>query len=108
MSGIKYLLDTNFILGILKSSPAVVAEVSERKILAAECAYSAITRMELLGFPGITSAEDNLIRQKLECFTHVSLTSPIEDVVISCAKLAKSNFPMRLLLPLPYTQTLSS
>ncbi len=43
MSGIKYLLDTNFILGILKSSPAVLAEVSERKILAAECAYSAIT-----------------------------------------------------------------
>jgi len=59
----------------------MVAEVSERKILAAECAYSAITRMELLGFPGITSAEDDLIRQKLERFTHVSLTSPIEDVV---------------------------
>jgi len=53
MSGIKYLLDTNFILGILKSSPAVVAEVSKRKIFAAECAYSAITRMELLGYPGI-------------------------------------------------------
>jgi predicted nucleic acid-binding protein len=76
MSGIKYLLDTNFILGILKSSPAVVAEISERKIPAAECAYSAITQMELLGFPGITNAEDNLIRHKLERFTHVSLTSP--------------------------------
>lgn len=93
MSGIKYLLDTNFILGILKSSPAVVAEVSERKILAAECAYSAITRMELLGFPGITSAEDNLIRQKLERFTHVSLTSTIEDVVIKLRQTRKIKLP---------------
>lgn len=55
-------MDTNFILGLLKSSPAVLSEVSERNILATECAYSAITRMELLGFPGITSAEDSLSR----------------------------------------------
>ena len=30
---------------------------------------------------GVKEAPDNLIRQKLEHFTHVSLTSPIEDVV---------------------------
>lgn len=93
MSGIKYLLDTNFILGIFKSSPAVVSVVSEHKILAVECAYSAITRMELLGFPGITSTEDNLIRQKLERFTHVSLTSPIEDVVIKLRQTRKIKLP---------------
>ena len=93
MSGIKYLLDTNFILGILKSSPAVLSEVSERKILAAECAYSAITRMELLGFPGITSVEDNLIRQKLECFTLASLTTPIKDVVIKLRRTRKIKLP---------------
>ena len=40
MSGINYLLDTNFILGILKSSPAVLAEISERKILSGSCAFS--------------------------------------------------------------------
>jgi predicted nucleic acid-binding protein len=93
MSGIKYLLDTNFILGILKSSPTVLAEVSERKIFAAECAYSAITRMELLGFSGITSAEDHLIRRKLESFTHVSLTTPIEDVVIKLRQICKIKLP---------------
>ena len=89
MSGIKYLLDTNFILGLLKSDNAVLSEVSERKILATECAYSAITRMELLGFPGITRTEDNLIRQKLEHFTLVSLTSPIEDIVIKLRQTRK-------------------
>ena len=93
MSGINYLLDTNFILGILKSSPAVLGEISERKILASECAYSAITRMELLGFPGITSAEDGLIRQKLESFTPISLTLPIEDVVIKLRQTRKIKLP---------------
>jgi hypothetical protein len=32
MSGIKFLLDTNFILGLLKSQSAVLAEISERKL----------------------------------------------------------------------------
>lgn len=50
MNGIKYLLDTNFILGILKSNPLLLAEASSRRLLAGECSYSAITRMELLAF----------------------------------------------------------
>ena len=36
MSGTKFLLDTNFILGLLKSHPAVLAEVSARKLSVAE------------------------------------------------------------------------
>ena len=48
MSGIKFLLDTNFILGLLKSQPVVLEEVALRHLSIAECAYSAITRIELL------------------------------------------------------------
>lgn len=84
-------MDTNFILGLLKSDTAVLSEVSKRKILATECAYSAITRIELLGFPGITRAEDSLTRQKLEHFTLVSLTSPIEDMVIKLRQTRKKD-----------------
>ena len=51
MNGIKYLLDTKFILGILKSNPVVLADIAARQIRTAKCGYSAITRMELLGFP---------------------------------------------------------
>lgn len=93
MNGIKYLLDTSFILGILKSNPPVLAQVSERQIRAAECAYSAITRMELLGFPGITSEENSLIRQKLIHFTLIPLTQPIEDVVIDLRQARKIKLP---------------
>jgi hypothetical protein len=38
MNGIKYLLDTNFILGLLKSSPEVMALVTQRNLLTSECA----------------------------------------------------------------------
>ncbi|MDP1654038.1 MAG: hypothetical protein Q8L56_15060 [Rhodocyclaceae bacterium] len=65
MSGIDYLLDTNFIPGLLKSSPEALALINERQIESFQCAYSAITRMELLGFPGITPAEEALIQEKL-------------------------------------------
>lgn len=69
MSGIKYLLDTNFILGLLKATPEVLAIVTERDLLASNCAYSAVTRMELLGYPNITSDEERLISDRLSKFT---------------------------------------
>jgi hypothetical protein len=51
MSWIEFLLDTNFILGLLQRDDRVMEIVTNRNILAGSCAVSAITRMELLGFP---------------------------------------------------------
>lgn len=93
MSGNKYLLDTNFILGILKSDPLVLAELSSRQLHVGECAYSAITRMELLGFHGITRMEESLIRQKLDRLTCLPLTGNIENVVIELRQARKIKLP---------------
>ena len=65
MSGINYLLDTNFVLGLLKSTPEVIEILSRRQLLASNCAFSAVTRMELLGFPGLTADEEQLISDRL-------------------------------------------
>ena len=54
MSEIKFLLDTNFILGLLKSQPVVLDEVALCKLSISECGYRAVTRRQLLGFPGIS------------------------------------------------------
>ncbi len=89
MSGTKYLLDTNFILGILKSDGSVLAELSSRRILAGECSYSAITRMELLGFHRIAQNEETLIKQKLEHFSYLPLIKGIEDRVIDLRQSRK-------------------
>ena len=82
MNGIDYLLDTNFILGLLKSSPDTLALINDRRIGAQQCAYSAITRMELLGFPGITSAEELLIQDRLARLTYLPISPAVEDVAI--------------------------
>ena len=93
MSGNKYLLDTNFILGILKSDPLVLAQVSSRQLHIGECSYSAITRMELLGFHGITREEESLIRQKLDRLTYLPLNGNIENVVIELRQSRKIKLP---------------
>lgn len=97
MNGIKYILDTNFILGILKSAPVVLADIITRQIRTAECGYSAITRMELLGFPEITREEEAIIKQKLARLIYVPLTRSIEDVVADASTQISTGHVMRCL-----------
>lgn len=82
MSGIDYLLDTNFILGLLKSAPETLALIGQRQIEARQCAYSAITRMELLGFPRLTLGEEALIERKLAQLIYQPITPALEDEAI--------------------------
>jgi len=87
------LLDTNYILGILSSDSAVLEFISTRQIQASECFYSSITRMELLGYQGITVEEDSMIRDKLDHLTYLPLTKEIEDAAIELRRLRKIKLP---------------
>lgn len=71
----------------------MLAEVSSHQIHVGECSYSAISRMELLGFHGITRVEESLIRQKLDRLTYLPLTGNIEDVVIDLRQTRKIKLP---------------
>lgn len=93
MSGIKYLLDTNFVLGLLKATPEVVAIVSSRGLIASDCAYSAVTRMELLGYSGLTAQEVQLISNRLSMFMYLPITLAIEDVAIAIRRSRKVKLP---------------
>ena len=89
MNGIKYLLDTNFILGLLKATPEVLATVTDRDLSASSCAYSAVTRMELLGYPNISSDEELLINDRLSKFTYLPISSEVENLAINAAPHAQ-------------------
>ncbi len=93
MSGIKYILDTNFIISIMKSDASTLAMINELNILASECACSVITRIELLGFNGITLNEEVLIRQKLSAFTCIALDGNVESMTIALRKIRKIKLP---------------
>jgi len=97
MSGTKYLLDTNFVLGLLKATPEVIAIVTERDLLASHCAYSAVTRMELLGYPNMTSDEERLISDRLSKFTYLSISSEVEDLAIALRRTRKLKLPDALI-----------
>ena len=97
MSGIKFLLDTNIILGLLKSSPEVLTLLNQQALSASQCAYSVITRLELLGFPGITHEEDVLIRQRLEQFSCLSISPAVEDKAIELRRARRVKLPDALI-----------
>ena len=93
MNGIDYLLDTNFILGVLKSAPEALALIKNRQIKSHQCAYSAVTRMELLGFPGITGTEESLIRERLAHLTYLPISPVVEDSAIRLRRTYRIKLP---------------
>lgn len=97
MSGTEYLLDTNFILGMLKATPAVIEVLNTRPLLAGQCAYSAVTRMELLGFPGISLEEEALIRSVLEQFSYLPIDRAVEDMAIQLRRTRRVKLPDALI-----------
>jgi predicted nucleic acid-binding protein len=62
MSGIKYLLDTNVVIGLLKQHTAAIALTETHPLDLGKIAVSQITRMELLGFPKLPDEEERLIQ----------------------------------------------
>ena len=93
MNGVEYLLDTNFILGMLKSAPDVVDAVRTRQLKASQCAFSAVRRMELLGFPGVTPDEESLIRSRLGQLSYLPIEMAIEDRAIALRRTRRVKLP---------------
>lgn len=91
MNGINYLLDTNIIIGLLKGNSQAV-DLTQGINLSA-CAFSTITRMELLGFVGITDHEERTVKALLDRMTHLSLTPAIEELTIQFRRQYRAKLP---------------
>lgn len=65
MSGTEFLLDTNIVVGLLKGQAQAVALAERAGLSLDRAAVSQITRMELLGYPKLSDAEDRDIRSLL-------------------------------------------
>lgn len=77
MSGIKFLLDTNIVIGLLKAHPGALALAEQANLQLSMAAVSQITRMELLGFPRLTVEEEAQIRH----FLSACQVCPIDEAV---------------------------
>jgi len=93
MSGIKFLLDTNFVLAILNEQDSVIQLMSNRSIDDADCAYSSIARIELLSFPKITPQDISIIEGFLSRLQYIPFSIEIENEAILIRRQYKLKLP---------------
>jgi predicted nucleic acid-binding protein len=93
MSGTKFLLDTNIIIGIIKGNDESLVVLQDRAVEMDMCAYSFISRIELLGYPEITNAEIEDIQNILASMTYLSITQLVEDMAIQIRRQYKLKIP---------------
>lgn len=86
MSGRRFLLDTNVVIGLLKADPAAIALQRELGFDLPTSAVSQITRMELLGFPGLLADEESAIRALLDACEVVAISDAVETEAIAIRK----------------------
>jgi len=93
MNGVKFLLDTNIIIGLYERHPDTLALLKVKQVTIKECAYSAITRIELLSYPALTAVDKQAIESLLNCMTYLAITSAIENETIAFRILHKTKLP---------------
>jgi len=86
MNGNRFLADTNTLIYLLDKHPAL------RPLLESEWLFSFITEIELLGKPGISSAEVNKVRGLLS----VCIKAPHTEAINSTAINLKQNYKMKV------------
>jgi hypothetical protein len=93
MNGVRFLLDTNYVIGLVKQQESVIKTVADRAIETKTCVYSFVTRIELLGFPGITSQEIDGIERILAQMQYAALTQEMEDWAIALRRKYRLKTP---------------
>jgi predicted nucleic acid-binding protein len=89
---IRHLIDTNVWIDALtgRLSRAVFIKLS---LETAWTGFSAITRLELFGFPGLTDEQEQKLLKLLEPFEEVAVDSGIIDRAISIRKTSRIKVP---------------
>jgi len=93
VSGSKYLLDTNIIIGLLKGHQPVLSILQKHEVELNLCTYSFISRIELLGYPGITEAEVQGVTRILQVMRYLPMTEEIEDLTIQIRRQHRLKIP---------------
>ncbi|MBF0218557.1 MAG: type II toxin-antitoxin system VapC family toxin [Gammaproteobacteria bacterium] len=99
MSGTNgYLLDTNVVIGLLKGSTESLALLNTFPDLLEQCTISQISRMELLGYPGIGEEEKRQIEAFINGCQVAMLDESIETIVISLRRKEKIKLPDAIII----------
>ncbi len=95
MSGIKFLLDTNIVIGLLKQGLAILPTSD---IKPDNSAISQITRIELLSFPLLTLEEERVIKSFVNAVTVISVSEIVEKETISFRRIRGGKLPDAIII----------
>lgn len=93
MIGIKFLLDTNFVIGVLKDYPDAITLLNNEQLSFENCAISQITRMELLSYPQLQDDEERLIRDFLTNLLILKIDDAVEQYAIKFRRTQRVKLP---------------
>lgn len=93
MSGDEFLLDTNILIGLLSRAEAVNQLVTDRQVSITQCAFSAITRMELLSYHGLQETDKESITRLINRMRYLPITPAIEDTTIAFRQKHRGKLP---------------
>jgi predicted nucleic acid-binding protein len=95
MNGIRFLLDTNIVIGLLKQGRSIFPDSN---IKMSNSAISQITRMELLSFSRITIDEDIAIRRFADSVSVINFNDAIEITTINFRRVHGGKLPDAIII----------
>ncbi len=94
----RWLLDSNVLIDALAGLPHGVRVLQEaRKRPEVSVIYSAITRIEVLGFPSLSAKEEEAVRRLLNEFQEVAVSNAVIERTIQIRKLVRIKIPDALI-----------
>lgn len=93
MSGTRFLLDTNILIGHLAGREEARRLLIERDVDPETAAASQITRMELLAFPSITGSQEASIREFLSTLRIILIDEDVEAAAIALRRQKRLKLP---------------
>lgn len=93
MSGVKWLLDTNAVIGLLKQQAAAITLLEAHQLNLGQIAVSQITRMELLGFPNLAREEEAAILEFMQNCQVLFIDDAVEQQAIRMRRTSHCKLP---------------
>lgn len=87
------MLDTNVVIGLLKQQTATIALLESHPFDLSKAAVSQITRMELLGFPGLLPEEELAILDLLQNCRILFIDELVEQKAIQLRRTSHCKLP---------------
>ena len=95
---ITYLPVTNILIDALAGHPDAVRTLDEARAQKVEwIGYSAVTRLEVLGFSGLSAADERGLRDLLAEFQEAAITSAVVEQAIQIRKATRIKIPDALI-----------